>query len=364
MSVRIFLSTVSDEFRAYREALRHELTRPNVEVKIQEDFKDLGKGTLDNLDGYIAQCDAVVHLVGGMTGSAPPELSLRALRKKYPDLADKLPPLNVALRGGVSLSYTQWEAWLALYHDKRLFVAKAADGAERGPRYAPTDASRAAQALHLAGLSKLDLHPGPPFTSPADLTKHIYSTGVLELLVQAYGEEIARARDVAEGFIREMAKKVAGDQALDFEGMQQAVRNAIDLYEKEIAGGQTRTNIDAIVDEALAKARSLVEEGKSGLAGAALRKTAESMRREQEERRERYVAGVTALYNRARDIALAAYDGEAAAEAIIALAEAVHGENAAMVARALNSEAAALYEYGRNPGSNVHLVATIVLGRK
>jgi hypothetical protein len=37
------------------------------------------------------------------------------------------------------------------------------------------------------------------------------------------------------------------------------------------------------------------------------------MRREEEERRERYVAGVTALYNRERDIALAAYDGEAAA---------------------------------------------------
>src|SRR5262249_58199566 len=129
---------------------------------------------------------------------------------------------------------------------------------------------------------------------------------------------IARARDVgAEGFIREMAKRVAGDRALDFEGMQQAVRNAIDLYEKEIAGGQTRTNIDAIVDEALARARSLVDAGKSGLARAALRKAADLMRREEEERRERYVAGVTALYNRERDIALAAYDGEAAAEAII-----------------------------------------------
>src|SRR4051812_25125208 len=51
MPVRIFLSTVSDEFLAYREQLRHDLTRPNVEVKIQEDFKDVaGTGTLDNLD--------------------------------------------------------------------------------------------------------------------------------------------------------------------------------------------------------------------------------------------------------------------------------------------------------------------------
>ena len=182
--------------------------------------------------------------------------------------------------------------------------------------------------------------------------------------MKAYGEEEARARDVAEGFIHEMAKRVAGDRNLDFEGMKQAVRNAIDIYEREIAGGQTQTNIDVIVDEALARARSLVDVGKSGLARAALRKAAESMRREEEERRERYVAGVTALYNRERDIALAAYDGVAAAEAIILLAEAIHGANTAMVARSLNSEAATLYEYGRDRGSNVHLIALIILRRK
>ena len=70
-SVKVFLSTVSDEFRAYRDQLRKDLTRHNVEVKVQEDFKDLGGDTLDKLDVYIAHCDCVVHLVGDMTGSAP-----------------------------------------------------------------------------------------------------------------------------------------------------------------------------------------------------------------------------------------------------------------------------------------------------
>jgi tetratricopeptide (TPR) repeat protein len=111
-------------------------------------------------------------------------------------------------------------------------------------------------------------------------------------------------------------------------------------------------------------ARSLVDEGKSGLARAALRKAAEAMRREEEERRERYVAGITALYNRVRDIALAAYDGMAAAEAIVTLAEAIHGTNTAMVARSLNSQAVGFYEYGRDRGSNVHLIALIELRRK
>ena len=82
MSAKIFLSTVSDEFRAYRDQLRSGLTRHNVEVKVQEDFKDLGRGMLDELDVYIAHCDAVVHLVGDMTGSDPGEHALGALRRE------------------------------------------------------------------------------------------------------------------------------------------------------------------------------------------------------------------------------------------------------------------------------------------
>jgi hypothetical protein len=34
MSVKIFLSAVTDEFRDYRDQLRIALTRPDVEVKI------------------------------------------------------------------------------------------------------------------------------------------------------------------------------------------------------------------------------------------------------------------------------------------------------------------------------------------
>src|SRR5262245_23177199 len=66
MPLRIFLSMVSDEFREYRDQLRHDLTRHNVEVKVQEDFKDTGTVTLDKLDAFITYCDAVVHLVGDM----------------------------------------------------------------------------------------------------------------------------------------------------------------------------------------------------------------------------------------------------------------------------------------------------------
>jgi hypothetical protein len=184
MSVRIFLSAVSNEFRAYRDQLRSDLTRHNVEVKVQEDFKDLGGDTLDKLDVYIGHCDAVVHLAGSMTGAGPGERELRALLAKYPGLDNKLPPLGEVLKSDITVSYTQWEAWLALYHGKRLFIAKAAESAARDPSYAPTDVSRAAQAMHLACLKDVGRFPGCEFTSPDNLAKHILSTAIVDLLAQ------------------------------------------------------------------------------------------------------------------------------------------------------------------------------------
>ncbi len=118
--------------------------------------------------------------------------------------------------------------------------------------------------------------------------------------------------------------------------------------------GQTETSVGAIVDEALGKARSLVDVDKSVWRRPPFA-AAEAMRREEEECRERYVAGIKALYNRARDIALAA---------IVLEAEAIHGADTAMFVRLLDSQAAALYGDGRDRGSNVHLTASIALRQK
>jgi len=184
--VRLFLSTVSDEFRAYRDQLRGDLTRHNVEVKVQEDFKDLGGVTLDKLDDYIKACDAVVHLVGDMTGAYAKEFSTKAILDKYPELPGKFPPLGEALGKGDGISYTQWEAWLTLYHGKKLLIAKAGEAAPRGPAYAPTDASRAAQQAHLARFAAVERYPGgSPFTSPDNLAKQIANTTILDLLAEA-----------------------------------------------------------------------------------------------------------------------------------------------------------------------------------
>jgi hypothetical protein len=143
----------------------------------------------------------------------------------------------------------------------------------------------------------MDRYPGCTFASPDNLANQIWSSGILNLLVKAevvaYAKEVGGARDLAEGFINEMARRVAGDKELDFDHKKKAVRNAIEIYEKEIAGQPSETNFDAIVDAALATARTQVDKGQSALARATLDKAAEDMAREEEERRERYVASVT-----------------------------------------------------------------------
>jgi hypothetical protein len=183
MSIKIFLSTVSDEFRDYRDQLRSDLMRHNVEVKVQEDFKDSGGVRLDKLDLYISFCDAVIHLVGDMTGGDAKPASTAAIVAKYPDIAERLPPLRGPLDKGLSISYTQWEAWLALYHGKPLLIAMADDAAPRGPNFLPTDRSYAAQRAHLAMLSEIERYPGVVFKDPTDLARSIVSSTILDLIV-------------------------------------------------------------------------------------------------------------------------------------------------------------------------------------
>jgi hypothetical protein len=190
MSVKIFLSAVSSEFGPYRDELRADLTRQNVEVKVQEDFKDLGGLTLDKLDAYIVQCDGVIHLVGEMTGAMPFKVDRSALTAKYHDLAATLPTLYERLQNPDGVSYTQWEAWLALYHGKLLFIALADKTAPRAGEFAPTQASRDAQARHLSCLQRAGRFPGCTFTGVDNLAKSIVATAILDLLARADNQSL------------------------------------------------------------------------------------------------------------------------------------------------------------------------------
>jgi len=125
---KLFLSAVKREFIAYRELLAKDLARAGLDVAMQEDFIVTGGSTLAKLDGYIRSCDGVVHLVGKATGSPPEEPALAALVMRYPDFAIKVPSLAPYLsQPQPGFSYTQWEAYLAMYHRRPLFVYRSAD---------------------------------------------------------------------------------------------------------------------------------------------------------------------------------------------------------------------------------------------
>ncbi len=188
--VKLFLSCVSDEFGAYRESLRQALTRPNVEIKIQEDFKALGGDTLAMLERYIEQCEAIVHFVGDMAGSAPAATSVDDLLKRRPELAARLADKGMGREALRALSYTQWEAWLAVGFNRdgsrrNLVVVAPADGVERGKKFKPTKVSRASQGNHLRCLKAIDQHPGPPFTSADNLAAQVLASAVLDTLSAA-----------------------------------------------------------------------------------------------------------------------------------------------------------------------------------
>ena len=185
-SVQLFLSTVSDEFRSYRDHLRHALDRPDVTVKVQEDFIVSGTPTLEMLDAYIRHCDGVIHLVGDMTGSPARAQSLAAIQERYPDLGEKLKPIGECLQpGGPSLSYTQWEAWLALLHGRKLFIATPDAQAPRDGKHVQDPAQIQAQQDHLARLRGMERYPGVTFTSADHLAWNVLRSYILDGLVEA-----------------------------------------------------------------------------------------------------------------------------------------------------------------------------------
>lgn len=186
MHVELFVSAVTDEFRGYRDSLRGLLKRPNVDIHVQEDFIPTGTGTLDKLDSYIARCDAVIHLAGDMTGAWAPAATLQALRARHGDLADRLPPLKPSLDSGdPPLSYTQWEAYLAVYHGKPLVIAVPELGTPRDAKYRVEADRQASQNAHLERLRALGRHAEITFGNADQLSAKILRSSVFDLLVEA-----------------------------------------------------------------------------------------------------------------------------------------------------------------------------------
>jgi len=210
---RLFFSCVNSEFRSYRRLLTPYLRRPTLEIKVEEDFIGTGGATLEVLDDYIKFCDGVIHLIGDATGSIPEAPAVERLLKLYPDFfTGPLKPLAPALANGApGISYTQWEAYLAIHHDRPRFIYYPDSAAPRDPTFVADAAHKQAQEQHFARIKAIGRNCGKfadkqqfGFKILRDLVE------ILPRLGKVRGVEVAPTR-----LRRHVGKLIGRDGALD-----------------------------------------------------------------------------------------------------------------------------------------------------
>ena len=183
---RVFISCVSDEFEkptaAYpglRSRLRDCLDRADCEVEVQETFRQEGAiDTVLKLANYIRGCAAVIHLVGEIAGAPADAKAVQEFLKTEPNFLQASPELRNDLGDFSGVTYTQWEAFLALHYGIPLFIYST-EQAEKG------------QQVHLGRLHKARKHPGDKrIKEPADLFWQL--VGDLRLILPAFGQAVQR----------------------------------------------------------------------------------------------------------------------------------------------------------------------------
>jgi len=210
---RVFISCVSDEFQketaafpGFRARLRDYLSAAYCEVRSQEVLGQRGNAdTVQKLADDIAQCAAVIHLVGALPGALAHPRAVAAFRAAEPDFLKDHPELREALGDCADLTYTQWEAILALHAGVPLFVYR-------------TPAGESAQGTHLRRLRLARKYPGDrAIVDPEHLVGQLI--GDLRSIVPATppAQRIADSRIVyrhpAEHFLGREAELAWLDQA-------------------------------------------------------------------------------------------------------------------------------------------------------
>lgn len=116
----------------------------------------MGGGTLlGKLNDYLTRCDGILHLVGKAAGAAPTVAETHALLARYPDLAAFVSPDCDLDR--LRITYTQWEAYLAIYNHVKCYVFIASGNSVREPMWTADPGDEESQRLHLERLFRLGI---------------------------------------------------------------------------------------------------------------------------------------------------------------------------------------------------------------
>ena len=112
-SFSVFISAVTREFGAARDALANAFQARKLDVEVQRSF-DLSDGTtLGKLHDDIRRCDRVIAVIGAYSGLFPPEGAVtEEFRKMLP-------------AGMSRASLTQWEVIFALHYRRQVYFFEA-----------------------------------------------------------------------------------------------------------------------------------------------------------------------------------------------------------------------------------------------
>jgi len=121
----VFLSVVNSEFEEARKLRTFGLERAGYKVIAQPTFPHTTTDTVQKLSDLIESSDCVVHLVGSQLGSFPN----RRCREEFlvskehsMSFLEAEPALRASVADCYGITYTQWEAFLAIHHKKPLLV--------------------------------------------------------------------------------------------------------------------------------------------------------------------------------------------------------------------------------------------------
>jgi len=139
-SYRVFVSAVSGELASYREEVARVLRRKGIDVCEEKHFRQGGATLLEKLNDYIANCDAIIFLIGDQCGSQLTEAHSAVMGD-----SESFKAYCYAKRQNI-VSYTQWEWLLAKDMNKKCYAFLTTDGFKPDGDNKDNQQQRAAQA--------------------------------------------------------------------------------------------------------------------------------------------------------------------------------------------------------------------------